>query len=60
MSIYQAVYRCRKIGPTGMTGYNDVVLGLEYGNGSTDILIKGTLARFVVGKEYIINIMEKP
>jgi len=59
-NIYTAVYKCRGIQPIGLPGYNDVLLRLEGGNGNSDILIKGTLSRFVVGKEYLINVMELP
>jgi hypothetical protein len=57
-SIYRARYVCRAVQPIGLPGYNDVVLGLNSGNGSSDITIKGTLSRFVVGREYLIDVME--
>lgn len=59
-NIYTVVYVCRAIGSAGLPGYNDVVLGLSMGNNFSDIEIRGTLSRFVVGKEYLVNIMEKP
>lgn len=57
-NIYTAIYVCRSVKESGMPGYNDVTLGLQGGNRSTDITVKGTLARFVEGKEYIIQISE--
>lgn len=57
-NIYQAVYECKQMTPTGLPGYINVRLGLPMGNGSTDITIQGTLARFVVGKEYLVNVYD--
>jgi len=59
-NIYTAMYICKSIHPIGLPSYADVVLGLHVGNGNSDILIKGTCSKFVVGNEYLINIMEKP
>lgn len=59
-NIYQAVYVCKALRPMGLPGYNDIVLGLAGSNGGSDMIIHSTLSRFVVGKEYIINIFEKP
>ena len=59
-NIYQARYDCKEITPTGLSGYNDVRLGLSRGNGRSDIVIQSTLSRFVVGKEYLINVAEVP
>jgi hypothetical protein len=60
MVIYTAWYECKFVTPIGLPGYNNILLGLPGGNGNSDILLKGTAARFVVGKEYLISIMEKP
>lgn len=57
-SIYQEAYICKAITPIGLLGYNDVVLGLAVGSGNSDIYIKGTVSRFIVGKAYLISIME--
>jgi hypothetical protein len=59
-SIYQAMYKCISVEPIGLPGYNDVVLGLSMGNRTSDIVIKGTCSRFMLGREYLISIMEKP
>ena len=59
-SIYQAMYTCKLIQSIGLPGYNDITLGLLVGSGNSDIVIKGTIARFVVGKEYLINVAEIP
>jgi len=58
-NIYMAVYKCKSLTNIGMPGYNDVMLGLSMGSGASIIMIKGTVARFQVGKEYIISIGEK-
>ena len=58
-NIYIAVYKCRGIQPIGLPGYNDVLLRLESGNGdASDIIIKCTLSRFVLGRDYLINVSE--
>ena len=63
-NIYTAMYVCKSIEPVGVVamlpGGWDVVLGLSDGNGFSDIIVKGTCSRFVVGKEYLINIQELP
>lgn len=41
-----------------MPGYFDVTLGLELGNGSSGIVIRGTCSRFVLGNKYVISITE--
>jgi len=56
--IYQAMYVCKFVTSIGLPGYNNVLLGLSGGNGDSDILIKGTLARFVEGREYLIRVSE--
>ena len=58
-TIYAAVYICKDITPIGLPGYNKVTLGLPYGNAVSNIVIQGTLSRFVVGNEYGIFITEK-
>jgi hypothetical protein len=57
-NIYMAHYICQRVIPIGLPGYNNVVLGLAGGNGSSDVVVKGTIARFVEGKEYFIIISE--
>ncbi len=59
-SIYTAWYECKSVTPIGLPGYNNVVLGLPIGNGASDIVLKATCSRFVVGKGYLINIKELP
>jgi hypothetical protein len=58
-NIYMAHYVCKRVIPIGLPGYNNVVLGLPVGNGNSDILIKATVARFVVDKGYFIKISEE-
>jgi len=58
-NIYIASYVCKSMTKIGMPGYGDVSLGLSMGNGHSGVIIKGTCARFEVGKEYIVNIVEK-
>ena len=57
-SIYQAMYVCKSIEPAGLPGYNDVVLGIDHSIRNTDIVIRGTCSCFVVGKNYLVNVME--
>jgi hypothetical protein len=57
-NIYTAVYKCKVITPIHMPGYNDVRLGLPGLFSYSDIVIHGTVSRFVVGKDYLINVSE--
>jgi len=58
-SIYMARFMCRDIQPVALPGYNNVLLrleGVEHSN--SDVVIKGTLSRFIVGKEYLVMISD--
>jgi hypothetical protein len=57
-NIYTAVYECKALKPMGMPGYHDVVLCIPGGSETTGVVVYSTLSRFVVGKEYLINISE--
>ena len=56
-TIYTGVYKCLRTDPAGMVGYNDIVLGLE-GSNRLSVMVRGTCARFEVGKEYLISVAE--
>lgn len=58
INIYTANFICMFVEPMGVPGYNDITLGLVYGNGNSNVVIKGTCARFVQGKEYLITVSE--
>lgn len=57
-NIYTAHYVCKSVASIGLPGYNNVVLGLPVGGVGSDIVIKGTISRFVVGRAYFINVSE--
>ncbi len=59
-NIYTAIYECKAKDAIGFPEYYDVRLGLPgsllFSN--SDIVIKGTCSRFVVGKNYLITVSE--
>lgn len=48
MSIYQAIYVCKRLEPSGMSGYHTVRLGLGLpgDNRSSDVVIYNTCSGF--------------
>jgi hypothetical protein len=55
------IYTCLRVEDSvnlKVSGYKDVTLGLLGGNGSTNIIVKGTCADFQLAKDYVISIHE--
>jgi len=58
INVHVAVYICKAITQVGMPGYYDVALGLPGSDSGSSIIVRGTCSRFVIGREYFINIAE--
>lgn len=57
-NIYTTMVYCVKVESVGLPGHNNVYLSIDPFKSNAEIVLKGTLSRFVQGKQYLLNLSE--